>query len=94
MSFFLIYKDESHKAVYSLVCGESFFFMRILKAVRSQMMTHCDIKLLGHISECCLVKNSQAMNLINLMQHFPEEESCEIYLRSFREKTGVLCKSC
>ena len=34
------------------------------------------------------------MNLINFMQHFPDEESCEIYLKSFREKTGVRCKSC
>lgn len=34
------------------------------------------------------------MNLIDFMHHFPDEESCEIYLKSFREKTGVRCKTC
>ncbi len=34
------------------------------------------------------------MNIIDFIQHFPDEESCEIYLKSYREKIGVRCKSC
>ncbi|MFT4859454.1 MAG: hypothetical protein ACI9O5_000334 [Algoriphagus sp.] len=40
------------------------------------------------------VEIANALFLINFMQHFSNEESCEIYLKSFWEKTGARCKSC
>ncbi len=34
------------------------------------------------------------MNIIDFINHFPDEESCEIYLKEHREKAGIRCKSC
>lgn len=34
------------------------------------------------------------MNIIDFINYFPDQESCEIYLKEHREKSGVLCKSC
>lgn len=34
------------------------------------------------------------MNIINFVQYFPDEESCEVYLKSYREKAGIRCKTC
>ena len=34
------------------------------------------------------------MNIINFVNHFPDEQSCEIYLKAHREKVGIRCKSC
>ncbi|PZX61196.1 transposase-like zinc ribbon protein [Algoriphagus ratkowskyi] len=34
------------------------------------------------------------MNIIEFIQHFPNEESCESYLKAYREKTGIYCKTC
>ncbi len=33
------------------------------------------------------------MNIIEFITHFPEE-SCEIYLKAYRENTGIYCKTC
>lgn len=34
------------------------------------------------------------MNITDFINHFPDEESCEIYLKEHREKSGIRCKSC
>ena len=34
------------------------------------------------------------MNIIEFITHFPNEESCEIYLKGHRETTGIYCKTC
>lgn len=34
------------------------------------------------------------MNIVNFMNHFPDEESCEIHLKEHREKVGIRCKTC
>lgn len=38
--------------------------------------------------------NEDAMKLIDFMQEFPNEESCENKLREYREKQGVVCPKC
>lgn len=37
---------------------------------------------------------AKSMNIIDFINHFPDEESCEIYLKEHREKSGIRCKSC
>jgi hypothetical protein len=32
------------------------------------------------------------MNIIEFITHFPDEESCEIYLKGHRETTGFIVK--
>lgn len=34
------------------------------------------------------------MNIIDFINYFPDEKSCEIYLKEHREKVGIRCKSC
>lgn len=34
------------------------------------------------------------MNLIEFTGHFPDEESCEQYIKKYREKSGIRCKNC
>lgn len=34
------------------------------------------------------------MNILNFISHFPDEESCEQYLKAHREKQGIHCKDC
>ncbi|MCH7410530.1 IS1595 family transposase [Belliella sp. DSM 111904] len=34
------------------------------------------------------------MNIIDFITHFPDEESCEKFLKAYREKEGVYCKTC
>ncbi|QYH40537.1 IS1595 family transposase [Algoriphagus sp. NBT04N3] len=34
------------------------------------------------------------MNIIDFIHHFPNEESCEIFLKDFRQKAGIYCKTC
>lgn len=34
------------------------------------------------------------MNIIEFINHFPNEESCEIILKAYRQKAGVYCKTC
>ena len=34
------------------------------------------------------------MIIIDFINYFPDEESCEIYLKEHREKAGIRCKSC
>ena len=34
------------------------------------------------------------MNIIEFITNFPDEESCEIYLKGQRETTGIYCKTC
>ena len=34
------------------------------------------------------------MNIIEFITHFPDEESCEFYLKGHRETTGIYCKTC
>lgn len=34
------------------------------------------------------------MNIIEFINHFPHEESCEIFLKEYRENCGIYCKSC
>ena len=38
--------------------------------------------------------NEDTMKLIDFMQEFPNEESCENKLREYREKQGVVCPKC
>lgn len=34
------------------------------------------------------------MNIIDFINYFPDEESCEIYLKAHRERAGIRCRSC
>lgn len=34
------------------------------------------------------------MKLIHFMNQFPDEESCELFIKSYREKSGIYCKKC
>ncbi|QDH77854.1 IS1595 family transposase [Echinicola soli] len=34
------------------------------------------------------------MNIIDFINHFPDEESCEHFLKFYRERTGIYCKTC
>lgn len=34
------------------------------------------------------------MNILNFINTFPDEESCEEFLKTFRQKAGVYCKTC
>lgn len=34
------------------------------------------------------------MNIIEFITHFPDEESCEIFLKTYRETSGIYCKTC
>lgn len=34
------------------------------------------------------------MNIIEFINHFPDEESCESYLKTHRENSGIYCKTC
>ena len=40
------------------------------------------------------LKIANAMNSINFVQYFPDEESCEVYLKGYREKMRIRCKTC
>lgn len=33
------------------------------------------------------------MNIINFVNHFPDGESCEVYLKADREKVRIRCKT-
>lgn len=34
------------------------------------------------------------MNVIDFITHFPDEENCEKFLKAYRERTGIYCKTC
>jgi len=34
------------------------------------------------------------MNILNFMSRFPDEESCEDFIKSYRERAGIFCKTC
>jgi hypothetical protein len=34
------------------------------------------------------------MNIFEFINHFPNEESCESFLKTYRENTGKYCKMC
>jgi anaerobic ribonucleoside-triphosphate reductase len=34
------------------------------------------------------------MNLIKFIESFPDESSCRIKLKEFRDKQGVICRKC
>ncbi|MFD2037021.1 IS1595 family transposase, partial [Belliella marina] len=34
------------------------------------------------------------MNILDFTRDFPDEQSCEEYLKSHREREGVYCKTC
>jgi hypothetical protein len=34
------------------------------------------------------------MKLIHFLNEFPDEESCELSIKSYREKSGIYCKKC
>lgn len=34
------------------------------------------------------------MKLIHFLNQFPDEESCELFIKSYREKSGIFCKKC
>ena len=34
------------------------------------------------------------MKLIHFLNQFPDEESCELFIKSYREKFGIFCKKC
>jgi transposase-like protein len=34
------------------------------------------------------------MNIFEFINHFPNEESCEILLKTNRDNTGIYCKTC
>ena len=34
------------------------------------------------------------MNIIDFINHFPDDESCEIYLEEHQEKSEISCISC
>ncbi|MFC3414100.1 IS1595-like element ISAhi1 family transposase [Algoriphagus hitonicola] len=34
------------------------------------------------------------MNIIEFITYFPDEESCEIFLKTYRENSGIYCKTC
>lgn len=40
------------------------------------------------------IKIHKAMNIFEFITHFPNEESCEYYLKLHRERTGTFCKTC
>ena len=40
------------------------------------------------------MKIRKAMNIIEFVTHFPDEESCEIFLKTYRENCGIYCKTC
>lgn len=40
------------------------------------------------------MKIRKAMNIIEFITHFPDEESCEIFLKTYRENSGIYCKTC
>ena len=39
-------------------------------------------------------KNLFTMNLIEFMDHYPDEQSCKQAFRAYREQEGVICKKC
>jgi hypothetical protein len=45
------------------------------------------------ISGTC-VKIHKPFNIIDFIHHFPNEESCEICLKDYRQKAGIYCKTC
>lgn len=34
------------------------------------------------------------MTILQFLQYFPDEESCEVYIKESREKAGICCKTC
>jgi len=40
------------------------------------------------------LKIHKAINIIVFITHFPDEESCEIYLKGHRESSGIYYKTC
>ena len=34
------------------------------------------------------------MNLLNLIEQFPDEESCQLNYKEIRDKVGVTCSGC
>lgn len=40
------------------------------------------------------LKIHKTMNIIEFINHFPDEQSCESFLKSHREKCGIYCKTC
>lgn len=40
------------------------------------------------------LKIQKTMNIIKFIHHFPDQESCEIYLKAYRENTSIYCKTC
>ena len=40
------------------------------------------------------IKIHKAMNILEIINHFPNGKSCKIFLKIFRENKGVYCKAC
>jgi len=40
------------------------------------------------------LKIHKTMNILEFVNHFPNEESCEEFLKTYRENSGVYCKTC
>ncbi len=55
-------------------------------------------------SQCHLIPESEilvfiglkykSMNIIEFINHFPNEESCDSFLKVYRENCGIYCKTC
>ena len=41
---------------------------------------------------CIKIRN--IMTILQFLQHFPDEESCEAHIKESREKAGIHCKTC
>ena len=40
------------------------------------------------------LKIHKTMNILEFVNHFPNEESCENFLKTYRENCGIYCKTC
>ena len=51
------------------------------------------IVLLVYWSDVSWIKIRKAMNIIEFITHFPDEEIYEIFLKTYRENSGIDCKT-
>ena len=52
----------------------------------------CNLRVFPKVS--IFAENRYSMKLLEFTKRFPDEESCEIYLKQEREKAGVICSHC
>ena len=69
--------------------------MSLRNHARAQILSNSPCQLFSKFTQLMFLdlKIRKAMNIIEFITHFLNEKSCEIYLKAYRENTGIYCKT-